>query len=266
MPSLLIFRPNNQASQSNDEYIRDEVERLQDGNALEARLSAIDQMGAFSRAYVMGCGRSGTWLLAALLSTLESVDVLGIEVPVEWFGITTTTSRLLVLKRDYRAHERIERIPDRIHIVYAIRHPYDVLTSHNPNTNRTYHVRPHTYLSNMLSLQYLLDTKRPRTAVFRYEDVVARPEEAQSRLVSGFGLSAIADPSRIDLTFKAAPDVTASMHGIRAIDGNSVGNYLKDPEKIEYLRRLRPRLGRLLDWVADTFSYDLSLPGTGSRK
>jgi hypothetical protein len=49
------------------------------------------------------------------------------------------------------------------------------------------------------------------------------------------------------------------MHGIRKIDVNSVNRHRDDPAKLDYLRRIRPRLGRLLQWVSESYNYDITL-------
>lgn len=247
-------------TESRQKWLHSEFDSLrQDGN-FEARLDRIDKTVNFGRAYVMGNGRSGTWLLTALISTLKGVDIHPHEVPVELFGVLATASPLLVLKRNVSAYERIERIPHRIHIAYIVRHPFDVLTSHNSTTGRKYHVRPHVYLGNMLALQYLIDTKRPNTSIFRYEDLVRDPDAAQARLAAVLGRPAACSASLIEHSFRAAPEAAAAMHGVRLIDTHSIGKHRNDPGKIAYLAALRPRLGRTLDWVAETFDYDVSLP------
>src|SRR4029078_13507365 len=99
--------------------------------ALYARLTQIDADRPIKRLYIMGCGRSGTWLLTAVMSTFKGVCVLSKEVPVDFFGRLTPTRAVLILKRNSDAYQHIEQIPRRIGITYIVRHPYDVLTSNN---------------------------------------------------------------------------------------------------------------------------------------
>ncbi len=140
---------------------------------LESRLRALDRDRPLNRVFVMGCGRSGTWLLAGVMTTFRDTTVVYRELSVEHFGLIKPESSALVLKRAWDSYTRIEAIPERIGIAYIVRHPYDVLTSHNPATDRVYHVLPHVWLGEMLALQYLFDTKRPNTKIIRYEDLVS---------------------------------------------------------------------------------------------
>ena len=118
-----------------------EIIRLAQDDNLEKRLAEITKLvGLFDRVFVIGCGRSGTWLLMQLLSTLKDQDIVPQELPVEAFGLfATRTSRLLIM-RHFLAYQTIQRIPPEVRIIYIVRHPYDVLTSHNPLTkNRLPH-------------------------------------------------------------------------------------------------------------------------------
>ncbi|MFO1120819.1 MAG: hypothetical protein U1F47_00620 [Hyphomicrobiales bacterium] len=142
-----------------------EIAFLRQPGALERQMVLIDRgdrRQPLGRICVMGCGRSGTWLLTAVLSSFAGFDFGPEEVPLEYFGPVTTDRPVLVLRRDAMAHQRVEQIPDDIQIVFIVRHPFDVLTSHNPAL-------------------------------------------------------------------------------------------------LSYLRKIRPRLGRLLGWVAETYGYDISL-------
>lgn len=207
----------------------------------------------------MGCGRSGTWLLTALMSTYADIAVYPHEAPVQNFGLTTTEGSTLVIKRDSHAYETIEQIPARINIAYTVRHPFDVLTSHNPTTGVRFHVDPHRWLGEVLALQYLVDTGRGGTAIVRYEDLVAGAGVVQARLASSFGLSVATSPDDIVRTFDASSEAVSAMHGLRRIDRSSLFRYRSNPEHLDYLRAIRPRLGRLLEWVGETFGYDIGL-------
>lgn len=249
----------------NPEQLRDkllyeqELKRLKKGNHLQLRLAELDKEKAIDRIYVMGCGRSGTWLLTAIISTFRDVCLIPREMEVENFGIYRTQAPTLVLKRYYTSFEKIERIPAEIKIAYIVRHPYDVLTSHNPNTKRRYHISPHRWLGEMMALQYLVDTGRPDTKIIRYEDLVMNAETVQEELAGYFHLENSASPKDIVSTFHAPPEAVAAMHGLRPIDTNSINKYKRDGEKIDYLKKIRPRLGRMLDWIAHEYRYDIAL-------
>jgi hypothetical protein len=226
---------------------------------LESRLRDMDKDRRLNRVFVMGCGRSGTWLLAGVMTTFSDVTVVYRELSVEHFGLLSTDSAGLVLKRAWDSYMRIEEIPERIGIAYIVRHPYDVLTSHNPATGRIYHVMPDQWLGEALALQYLLASKRKNTAIIRYEDLVLKPDAAQENLGSFFHMQIGSSVSDIAETFKPPAETAAAMHGVRPIDGQSVDRHKSSPMHRDYLRAIRPRLGRSLDWVAQAFDYDLSL-------
>ena len=209
------------------------------------RLSKIDDAYVFRRIYLMGCARSGTWLLTALFSTFSDLDVIPKELGFEHFGIFVTKKKAMVIKRDFIAHQRIEHIPDCIEIVYIIRHPFDVLTSHNPTTtDRVFHVAPHRWLGEMLSLQYILDTKRNNTTIIRYEDLVREPSNTQCLIAETLKLGISHPVEVLDKVFRAPADALSAMHGLRPIDTNSIDKYKNDPDKMNYLRSIVPR-----DWA-----------------
>jgi hypothetical protein len=239
--------------------LRSELLQLALPGALDARLNKIDAGHALQRIFVMGCGRSGTWLLLSLFSTFEDVTIIPEEVPVESFGVVRPNKPVLVMKRDFRSYERIEQIPERIKIAWIVRHPFDVLTSQHPVTERKYHIQPYRWLGEMLALQYLVDSNRADTWIVRYEDLVTYPESVQTKLSQAFGLKILSTVDQIPSRFKASPMANAAMHGLRAIDSNSVHKYKNDPEKVAYLKTLLPRLGRTLEWVANEYSYNLDL-------
>ena len=246
-------------NQNIEDLYRQELMRLEQPAALRKRLADIDNVRPFRRLYVMGCGRSGTWLLTATMSTFDDLEIVQKERPFEYFGLLTTTQSMLVMKRDSTAYQRVANIPESIAIAYIVRHPFDVLTSHNPTSENLYHVTPHRWLGEMLTLQYLVDTGRKNTQIIRYEDLVARPQEIQSSIANVQGLKVRHSIDQIDQTFKAPVEATAAMHGLRKIDIKSVNKFKSDPAKIAYLKEIRPSLGRLLPWVGETFEYDISL-------
>ena len=125
----LIKLPTSRNEFTQDLYDK-ELKRLMEIGALEKRLTDIDKTKAFRRIYVMGCGRSGTWLLTGVMSTFNDVEVVAKELSVEHFGLFQTNRSILILKRDSLAYQRIKEIPQQIEIVFIVRHPFDVLTSH----------------------------------------------------------------------------------------------------------------------------------------
>lgn len=209
----------------------------------------------------MGCGRSGTWLITALMSTFKDVCLLAKELPVEYFGIVSTNSPTLIIKRNFRSHETVENIPEDIGILYILRHPFDVLTSVNPaeaSVGSKYYISPNRWLSEMLALRYLIETGRSNTVVVTYEDLVTNPVGIQTRLSEYFNLERERSPDDIQ-EFDAPPAARLAMHGLRKIDQQSLYRYKGQQETIDYLRKIRPRLGHLLEWVSEVYGYDIDL-------
>ncbi len=251
---LTLPNPNNEPIEV---LFGKEIQRLKAPGALERQLIDIDTGHPFRRIYVMGCGRSGTWLLTHVMGMFHETEVILRELAFEYFGLYATCGGTLVLKRDHTAYQRIEQIPECIEIAYILRHPFDVLTSHLPSSNRPYHILPDRWLGEMMSLRYLLDAGRKHTKIIRYEDLVGAPYETQSELANFFGLRIGAS---IDTLYTSSNNPTeGATHLARTIDINSIGKFKRDPKKIEYLRSIKPSLEQTLHWVAKTYSYDASL-------
>jgi len=257
MADLFPNRPGTAAH--SEDLIKQELSALKNPAMLKSRLAKIDEAHDFRRIYVMGCGRSGTWLLAGLFATYADLEMVPQELGVEYFGLYTTKKKILLLKRDYAAHLRIEQIPACIEIVYIIRHPFDVLTSHNPATKRIYHIEPYRWLNEILALQYLLDSKRDHATIVKYEDLVQEPHNSQGFIAERLKLGINHPIEMLDKVFQPDAGTINAMHGLRPIDTNSIGKHKKDLAKIRYLKSIRPRLGRLLDWVGEEYGYDVSL-------
>jgi hypothetical protein len=237
----------------------DELVQLSQPGHLVARLREMDKVKPLNRIFVMGCGRSGTWLVTGVMSTFADVCVVGQEVPVETFGILSSTQSTLVLKRANESFARIREVPQEIGIAYIIRHPFDVLTSHHPNNVRRFHIRPDRWLGEMTAVQYLVQTKRPRTKIVRYEDLVRDPGAVQGALGKAFELEASVPAGEFMATFTPSPKHLAAVDCVREIDTDAIGRYKKDPESVQHLKEIKPSLEPLLDWVATEFGYELSL-------
>ena len=226
-----------------DDIYHKELARLRKPGALADRLTEIDRVKLFRRIYIMGCGRSGTWLLTDVMSTFDDVEVVKAELIVEHFGLFETDRSTLILKRDSQAYKTIKEIPAQIKIVYILRHPFDVLTSYLPVSQRPYHILPDRWLGEMSALQYLSAAGRKDTKIIRFEDLVVRPFDLHADLATFFNLK-IAVP--IDNVVKISKD--------------TIGKHGREPDKIHYLQKIKPDLEPMLSWVADTYQYDVSLP------
>jgi hypothetical protein len=180
------------------------------------------------------------------------------EVPVELFAKLTTSGHTLVLKRNNVSYQTISQLPNRIEIVYAIRHPYDVLTSNNPNSDRIYHIDVDRWLGEMAALRSVLQAGR-RITIVRYEDLVADADKVQRMLADELGLEVKTPAADLPLVFKASKQAEKAMHGVRRIDASSMHKYRSDPKKLAYLKSIRPQLNDSLNWAALTFGYDIKL-------
>ncbi len=232
-----------------------ELKRLSQPGALEQHLNDINKVNNIRRLYVMGCGRSGTWLLTAVMNSFEGVDVIAKELSVEHFGLYGTDRSILIIKRDSSAYQRIKEIPSLIELVYIVRHPFDVLTSHLPRSGRLYHILPSRWLGEMVALQYLVTNRGKNTKIIRYEDLVCQPVATQTELASFFNLK-INLP--IDQVITGHYEVSGKIVP-RKIDQRSIGRHRLDSTKIKYLGQIIPLLGDTLKWVADTYCYDVTL-------
>ena len=232
-----------------------ELKRLSQPAALEQRLSDLNKIKNFRRIYVMGCGRSGTWLLTGVMNTLDDLEVIAKELPIEHFGLYSTDRSVLVIKRDSAAYQRVKEIPSMIELAYIVRHPFDVLTSYLASSGRPYHILPPRWLGEMFALQYLVTSGRKNTKIVRYEDLVIQPVATQRELASYFNLR-IKTP--IDQFVTGSKDASGRIVW-RKIDQSAIGKHKSDPTKIEYLEKIKPQLGDTLKWVADTYHYDVSV-------
>ena len=250
-------RPNSK-NLDLDIWERDELAQISATNDLFKRVSLIDQTNPTKRIFIMGCGRSGTWLLTALFSTMSETHLIPIETTPFRFGLYETNAENLVMKRDHVSYLYIDKIPECISIAYIIRHPFDVLTSQNPTTKKKYHIDPERWLGEMKALKYLVDTKRLNTKIIRYEDLITNAQKIQASIAEYFKLKINKSTDEIVSTFSVSPEAFLAMHGLRKIDTNSLYKF-KNSSDIEYLKNIRANLSPMLNWVATEYNYDLSL-------
>jgi hypothetical protein len=194
-----------------------------------------------------------------MMTTFKDLFILPREVEIEQFGLYSTSASTLVLKRCFNSYMTIEKIPSQTKIAYIIRHPFDVLTSHNPTTDRKYHIHPSRWLGEMRALKYLLDFDRPNTLIIKYEDLVENPIATQKKISAHFNLEIESSVDEIDSKFNAPPEALSAMHGLRKIDKKSVYKFKSDISKIHYLESIKPKLGEILNWVSKEFDYNIYL-------
>lgn len=222
-------------------------------------LRAKDAGTPRTRIYIMGCGRSGTWLLTGIMSTFEDVFLLADEGPVTRFANINASETVHVAKRNDIAYGTINLIPREIRILAIVRHPFDVLTSYNPTSQREFHIAPLRWNLEMQALRWLVETKRPGTLIVRYEDLVTNPNGTQKAIADFFKLRIRIPASEYGRSFRAPETAIAAMHGMRRPDVNSIGRWKRDPELVAYIAGLVPNLKPQLDWVSRQFGYKTGL-------
>jgi hypothetical protein len=245
-------------------YIKQRLTMLAKPGILAEWIDRQNKLKFVNRVFVMGCGRSGTWLLTGVMNTYQATKVLPYEVDIAYFGLVDCDEDTLVLKRAKRSYEKIESIPLSVAILYIVRHPYDVLTSHNPKSDSVYYIEPGRWLGEMMSLRWLIESKRPKTKIIRYEDLVTLPNETQLEI--GEALNLQVERPAIDYcsVFNPAPQDELSMHGLRPPDISSIDRWRKDIDAMNYLSSIQLRLSDCLPWVATTFGYDVELKSRGA--
>jgi hypothetical protein len=251
--------PTNDAPGAEDDEVATEMRRLQSPGGLEKKLAELDMAKATKRIFLMGCGRSGTWLLTTLMACFDDTEVVASELPVEAFGTRQTGNSTLVIKRTWDSYARLDAIPESVHILYIMRHPFAVLTSHNPVTQRKYHISMQRWLGEVVALRRLIDSGRKRVVIVTYEELVTAPESTAMKIARSFDLSPLHEPAQAMANAILPPEAIAAMRGLRPPDRDSIGRYRKDPDAIAYLAMAVPILREELDWVAGYFGYDLSL-------
>jgi hypothetical protein len=243
-----------------DERMRRALQALRQPGVLAATLAGLDRSVPRKRIFLMGCGRSGTWLLTSLMSCFDDVEVVTKELGVDWFALVQWSKPTVVLKRAWDSYRRVEAIPDSVRILHIVRHPFDVLTSHNPMNPSRFHIEPDRWLGEMAALRGLIEAADERLVVVRYEDLVEDADAELARIGAALGLSLAARPDEILLRANLPAGAAASMHGVRPIDRKSVARYRSDPEAPARLRAIVPELGETLEWVSRRFGYDIALP------
>src|SRR5262249_52397251 len=92
-----IILPNPDNAPTRALHDKELLRLKQQSGALQQRLAEIDNRKPRRRIYVMGCGRSGTWLLTHVMTTFFGVEVVLRELPVEYFRLLMSDSSVLVL-------------------------------------------------------------------------------------------------------------------------------------------------------------------------
>jgi len=209
-----------------------------------------------NRVFVMGCGRSGTWLAYSLLSMAQDAYFTFEEVDVGRFARIRSRKAHHLLKRNSKSFEAAHSIPTSVGILWLVRHPFDVLTSQHPGKGqRQFHIHPQRWNGEMDALRKFHESGRPNGMVIRYEDLVNDPERIVSEIAATFSLTI----RNVDQWVKAPIPayVGRAMHGVRPICARSVNRWKSDPDLAVYLDEILPIIQLRAEWVSKAFHYDL---------
>lgn len=207
--------------------------------------------------FLTGCGRSGTWLMAAMLMGIADLHALPGEQPIGAFLWMPDADVIQLIKRQHNAYLHFDRLPPDVRVIHMVRHPWDVLSS------------THRSVENYISMAriegehraffaHLAD--RPGTLVVRYEDVVLRPAAEQARIQAFLGAPAVTPFADFWRNTTLPVDVVKAMHGLRPLDAGALHRWRTDPEQTAYLRDLQATSTGVLAAFAARFGYDLTLP------
>jgi hypothetical protein len=233
------------------------ISRREDFPAL---LDQIDGANPRDRLFVMGCGRSGTWLLYSLLAKQMDAYVLFEEVDVGRFARIRSNKPIHILKRNHKSYETAHRIPASVATVWIVRHPFDVLTSHHPvYGHKSFHIGPDRWNGEMDALRAFLATSRKNVAVLRYEDLVYDPEGTLARSMTSLGFE-FSESKREFSDIEIPALVQRAMHGLRPVSRDSIERWRCHPEFRARLEEIMPLIDERLRWVSHSFGYDTQLP------
>lgn len=213
------------------------------------------------RIFILGCGRSGTWLATAMMTCFEDGFVLLKEVPVGRFTRIDAPERTHVLKRESDSHETACLIPETIGLLYVLRFPLDVLVS--PHVDIKYYISVERWIAEIQALRRLYENKRTNMYVVRYEGLVAHPDREQGRVGQFFGLTPARPFSRFHESFTIEDRVAKAMNGIRRPENSSIERWRQNAEYRDYCQAMWPRIEADVRWVCETFGY--ALPNFGSE-
>jgi hypothetical protein len=212
-------------------------------------LARIDGGNPKNRIYILGCGRSGTYLLTSLMECFRDTAVLIEEVPYGRFARFLGPERTHVLKRDVVAQYTIDLIPSSISLLYIIRFPLDVLVSRHLRDD--FYIKPDHWRREIAMLRRI----HKKVTVVRYEDLVSEPDKVQQWLAQNLGVEPQRPFSSFDENLKVGNLVARAMHGVRPVSARSVGRW-RDPDLQKYCKSIWPGIRDDVAWVCDTFGYE----------
>lgn len=211
---------------------------------------------ADQRVFLTGCGRSGTWLLMAMLQGMANLHTAPGEQPLGAFLDLPDTDGIHLVKRLHNAYLHFDCIPADIKVLHVVRHPYDVLISTHLGT-------PHHITLNRLEGEHAryfshLAT-RPGTCVIKFEDMVQQPDAVQERVEAFLGVKSERPFRDFHLHADLGAEVQNAMHGLRPLDPSTLHRWRTDAAALAFLREAHAHSDGTLDRFAAAFDYDLTL-------
>jgi len=210
------------------------------------------------RVYLTGCGRSGTWLLTAILSSLENLRISDGECQLGEFAWMPDLPETQLVKRAHDAYLYFDSVPENVKIIHVVRHPFDVLVS------------THLAKKNLITLKnleaehkafFLKLQNRKNTLVVKYEDIVKNVKEIQPKVESFLNLKSqhpfedfhmYAHTHLSDMVMK-------SMHGLRPLDPSRLNSWKNSESELGFLRNLIKDSDGTLEEFAEFFDYDIDV-------
>ncbi|MBK8196756.1 MAG: hypothetical protein IPK75_00180 [Acidobacteria bacterium] len=203
------------------------------------------------RIFIAGCGRSGTYLLSAMMQCFEDTYVHPGEAPAEAFALLEDAASTHVIKRVSDSYKTLHLVPEDIGLIHIVRHPFDVLTSEHMGTFR--YIKPNDWNAEIDSMRHL---KRANHLVIRYEDLVRGPDSLQSIIQAKYGLNPARKFSEFHLVAQVPGEISESMHGLRAPSESSVQKWRRDIHEQGYLRSIWPDIETNFNWLCSEFGYE----------
>jgi hypothetical protein len=244
------------ALQQNERYKFNELDLAREVSPyFENMLADIDGPHPCTRIYIMGSGRSGTFLLTCLMECFDDTYTLPDEVQAGMFARLRIPERVHVLKRNSLSPLLIDYLSHQIHLLFIVRFPLDVLVSSLRGT--PYFLPTAMWQRHTASLRRLITARRPNLKVIRYEDLVRWPDDLQHVMARHYGLRTRRPFSEFHDGLTLSQPVATAMNGIRPLDSASIGRWCGDPQHLEHCRRIWPEIREDALWLCEAFGYDV---------
>lgn len=239
--------------------------------------------GKHVNVFLTGCARSGTTLLARLMTAFRATITQGAEGRVEWFGDPgfATARRKgwnLVVKRSREVFAGMAPHPNvadagadveeaalayqlalirhfDVRVVDIVRDPRDVLVSVHHSDPDRYYVSPERLSRQFHQVEWLRQ-RAPRFVQVRYEDILREPDAEQRRLGEALGLvpeSRFSEyprfmrPERLVGDPRYLAEQERAAKGTRPLDASTIGRWrTTDPAYVERALDSYPEIGRIL--------------------